>query len=96
MLRPPLIKHPVPVALAITMLVVAVGDLTFGSEFPERECCDVHIDSGYPHPPPPGPLPHGHGHDHGGMDEFPFPEAPMNPVHSTPTSATTQSTGNNK
>lgn len=88
-MRPPLIKHPVPVTLAITMLVVAVGDLTLGSEFPERECCD----SVYPLPPPSGPLPHGGHHDHGGMDH-PYPEAP-NTVHSTPPSTTTtQSTGN--
>ncbi|OXA44146.1 hypothetical protein Fcan01_21307 [Folsomia candida] len=91
-MRPPLLKHPVPVTLAITMFVVAVGDLTLGSEFPERECCD----SVYPIPPPPGPgggSPHG-GHDHhGGMDP-PFPEHGP-PIHSTLPSVTTQSTGNN-
>lgn len=79
-------KHPVPMTLVIAMLIAAVGDLTMGSEFPERECCD----SVYPIPAPPGPMPAGHGQEHG-MDP-PFPEHPA-PMQSTPPTVTTESSG---
>lgn len=79
-------KHPVQVTLVVIMMVVGVGDLffgrTMGSEFPERECCDT-VD---PIPAPPGPPHTGHG-----MDP-PFPELPA-PIHSTPSTVTTDPPG---